>query len=94
MDRRLRDEVLVSWIREGGQLWRTRMVIHTVILFDVPMPDEYAAIAAMRPLNLLVFACHQTMLWPPIRCGCSDTHPPAYSDICFDNTNDDDDDDD
>ena len=55
MDRRLRDKVLVSWIHEGGQLRRTHMVIHTVILFDVPMPDEYTAIATMRPLNLSIF---------------------------------------
>ena len=47
--------MVVSWIREGGQLRCTHMVIHTVILFDVPMPDEYTAIATMRPLNLLIF---------------------------------------
>jgi len=29
-----------------------------IILFDVPMPNEYAGIATMRPLDLQIFACH------------------------------------
>jgi len=64
-----------------------------IILFDVPMPDEYASIATMRPLDLQMFACHPAMLWTPTRCGCSDAYPPAYSDISFDDSDDDDGDD-
>ena len=51
-----------------------------LILFDVKTIMEYDMISANRPMELVVFACYPSMLWPPVGCRCSDVSPPLYSD--------------
>jgi len=83
----MRDEVLVAWIHEANH--RRLSTTKRLVLFDVPTLTEFDMISTNRPLELIVFACHPSMLWPPVGCGCSDAPPPAYSDVSYDEYEDD-----
>ena len=45
----------------------------------MPTLSEYQLVRTNRPDNLVAFACHPDMLWPPcIECVCTDAPQPPY----------------
>ena len=73
----VRDEVLVAWVHEAGR--RRLATTKRLILLDMLTVIEFEMISANRTMELILFACHLSMLWPPVGCGYSDATPPLYS---------------
>jgi len=72
----MKHQVLVTWYDEIETYLTT---VSRIVLYDMPTLSEYQLVRTNRPDNLIAFACHRDMLWPPyVECVCTDAPHPPY----------------